>query len=149
MAGARAVQQSVLSDFPHADISVSIVWIQIPSFSDDKKAAAKMAATFDDSRVRHFYDPFPVHRAGRGFAEGLIAEGRGPAWDIYLFYKPGLVWDDAPPAPSAYLHQLSGGQRADAQYFATGDDLIERLHELVHATASASCRNARHAAADR
>ena len=131
MFGARAVQHSILRGFPNADISVSIVWIQMPGFNDTERTAAQIAATFTDSRVRHYYDPLPAHLAGRAFAQGIIAEGRGPAWDIYFFYEKGRVWKDRPPTPDVYMHQLGGGRRAPADHFRSGDKLVAGLRDAM------------------
>jgi hypothetical protein len=32
--------------------------------------------------------------------------GAGPAWDIYLFYRPGDRWSTSPPMPCEWWHQL-------------------------------------------
>ena len=133
------MQQSVLKDFPKADISVSIVWIQMPGFNDNETTARKIAASLDDPRVRHFYDPLATHRAGKAFAEGIIQQGAGPAWDIYFFYKPGKTWDDQPPQPDEWMHQLGGGRRADATRFHAGQDLIEQLHKAMHEVTGQQC----------
>lgn len=123
------MQKSILSAFPKADISVSIVWIQMPGFDDNAKTAAKIAGTFDDPRVKHFFDPLPGHLAGKAFAKGILKDNRGPAWDIYFFYEKGRVWEEAPPKPDSYLHQLGGGGRADSKRFRTGEDLIRGLRD--------------------
>ena len=65
MAGARAVQRSVLNDFPEVDISVSIIWIAMPGFNDNESTASKSAAILSGPRVRHFYDPRATHLAGK------------------------------------------------------------------------------------
>ena len=65
MQGARAVQKSVLRNFPDADISVSIVWIQMPGFNDNETTAKRMAGSFNDPRVKHYFDSFPAHLAGK------------------------------------------------------------------------------------
>jgi hypothetical protein len=32
-----------------------------------------------------------------------------PAWDVYLVYEPGILWnDDGPPRPTYFMHQLGG-----------------------------------------
>ena len=129
----------MLEDFPTADINVSIVWIQMPGFNDNDKTANQIAQTIKDKRVRHFYDPLPAHRAGKAFAKSLIAEGRGPAWDIYMFYNRAEQWDGDPPKPAEFMHQLSGGQRADPAHFCTGGDLIDSLHEAMHKVTGAQC----------
>ena len=138
MQGARAVQKSVLKKFPDADISVSIVWIQMPGFNDNERTSRQIAGTFSDPRVKHFYDPFPVHLVGTAFAKDRIS--RGPAWDIYFFYKKGQEWTNGPPEPAEWMHQLSGGERADESRFRTGTGLVEQLHEAMHQVTGAECR---------
>ena len=132
------MQNSVLKDFPDADISVSIVWIQMPGFNDNERTSRKIAGSFSDPRVKHFYDPFPVHLVGKAFAKDRISQG--PAWDIYFFYKKGEEWKDAPPEPAEWMHQLGGGGRADATKFHAGQDLIDQLHEAMHQVTGADCR---------
>lgn len=131
------MQKSILNDFPDADISVSIVWIQMPGFADDEAAARRIAGTFNDQRVQHFYDRFPAHLAGKAFAGNLVQHG--PAWDIYFFYGKGQQWTDTPPQPVEWMHQLSGGTRADPAKFHTGAELFERLHETMHEVTGAEC----------
>ena len=101
----------------------------MPGFNDNEKSARRIAATFDDRRVKHFFDPFPAHRAGKAFAEGRVS--RGPAWDIYFFYKKGQEWKDAVPEAAEWMHQLGGGERADARKFKAGQDLVKQLHESM------------------
>lgn len=129
--------KSVIQDFPETEISVSMVWIQMPGFNDNRETAKRIAETISDPRVKHFYDPFPTHNAGREFANGLI--NRGPAWDIYLFYDKDVAWDDKPPRPIEWWHQLGGGDRADLDRFAAGV-IADRLHESMHRVTGASCK---------
>lgn len=125
------MRKSILRDFPESDISVSLVWIQMPGFNDDERAARAMARTLHDPRVRQFYDPFGTHRAGRMFAKGCLREGTGPAWDIYFFYERGTIWKDRPPSPVEWVHQLDGERRADPKRFRTGEDLVTALHDAM------------------
>lgn len=141
MFGARAVLKSVVEEFPTADISISIVWIQMPGFSDNPQSAIKIAQTIKDPRVRHFYDPQATHLAGKAFAKNLLTEGRGPAWDIYFFYDKGLEWTDLPPSPSEWMHQLGGGRRADAARFHGGEDLVTHLHQAMHTLTGEDCKS--------
>ena len=132
------MQQSVLKKFPDVDISVSIVWIQMPGFNDNEQTSRQIAGSFSDSRVKHFYDPFPAHLVGKAFAKGRIS--RGPAWDIYFFYKKGQEWTDGPPEPAGWMHQLGGGERADGAMLRTGAALVEQLHKTMHQVTGAECR---------
>ena len=111
----------------------------MPGFNDSKKTAAKIAPTLRDPRVRHFYDPMASHLAGKAFAKGLLKDGAGPAWDIYFFYKKGLEWGDAPPPLTEWMHQLSGGRRADAARFRSGPALLDELHEAMHRVTGEDC----------
>ncbi len=93
MDGARAVRQAVLTAFPTADIRVSIVWI--PMLVDDSEAAARRSAQLlAEPRVRQFYDA--RQEVGRVVADSLGAAGE-IAWDTYLFYRPGSIWNVDPP----------------------------------------------------
>jgi hypothetical protein len=129
--GARAVQRSILKDFPNADISVSIVWINM--LPHDTEASAKESAKkfTSDQRVRHFYDP--EKRSGIAIAQGLGAEEGMVAWDMYLFYEIGSEWGEIPPSPANWMHQLKGSSWADSAHYRSGDDLIEALHAAMKA----------------
>ncbi|MCH7591349.1 MAG: hypothetical protein IH989_01025 [Planctomycetes bacterium] len=128
-----------MRNFPSVNIAVAVVWIQMPGFNDNQTTAGEAASTFNDPRVRHFYDSFPKHAAGKAFAEGHVTPNRGPAWDIYFFYNEGPEWVDGPPEPTAWMHQLSGGERADPDRFHTGDDLIAHLHAATHLITGKGC----------
>lgn len=124
------MQKAVLESFPKADISVTIVWIEMLP-SDSLAAAEKMAGTIRDPRVRHFYDPRATRHAGHAFAKGLLKEGAGPAWDIYLFYDKTAEWKDDPPKPVDWMHQLGGKDRADPARFRTGEHLMAQLRRTL------------------
>ena len=117
------MRRSILEEFPDADISVSIVWIQM--LPDDTKATAKRSARIiDDPRVRHFYDP--EQWSGTAIAGGFDWEGK-VAWDVYLFYDRGSQWTEGPPAPVDFMHQLSW----EPTHFRTGDDLVLGLRQAM------------------
>ena len=122
------MQQTIIEGFPHAQISVNIVWIDM--LAGDSEAAARQSAQIvRDPRVGHFHDP--QRRAGDAIAEGLLMPGAGPAWDIYLFYKPGDRWSTNPPMPCEWWHQLGGGKRADPSHFRWGEQLVEAFFETM------------------
>ena len=126
MQGARAVQKSIIEDFPNADISVSIVWIDMLP-SDTELTAKRSARIIDDPRVRHFYDP--GKRSGKAITQSLGWEGK-MAWDVYLFYTEGTEWVEDPPMPSDWLHQLNDSW-ADRVHFHSGNDLVEELYKTM------------------
>ena len=120
--GARAVQTSILEKFEHADISVTIVWIRMLP-NDTLEAASMAAGALTDSRVRHFFDP--EKQAGQAIARSLHWEGQ-TARDTYLFYAPGQKWEDLPPPPVDYAHQLTNAW-ADRDRLKIAGDLAENL----------------------
>jgi hypothetical protein len=128
------VQQAVLDDFPGVNINVMIIWIDILP-ADNIATAKRMARTLVHPRVRHFYDPRP-HPAGTAFRGDLVKSG--PTWDIYMLYGKSARWNDAPPKPDKWWHQLSGGRRADPDRYAAGE-LEDRLHDSMHEVTGATC----------
>ena len=127
VAGAIAVKESVVTAYPWADVSISIVWIDILA-RDDYAAAQRMAGIFNDPRVRQFHDPNGL--AGDAFAEGLLDQP--PAWDIYLFYAatPQKLWIDHPPEPTDWMHQIAF-QAADPARRRGGHDLVVGLYDAM------------------
>lgn len=129
MIGARAVLKSVIDLFPNADLSVSIVWINM--LADDNEERAKESARMftPDPRLRHFYDP--EKRSGIAIAQSLGGEKGAVAWDIYLFYKNGSEWLKRPPQPTDWVHQLKEDNWADPNLYYRGDDLADKLSEIM------------------
>jgi hypothetical protein len=116
----------VIEGFPHADISVAIVWINMLE-ADTEVAAQESARIIVDPRVHHFHDP--ERRVGKALARSLGAEGR-IAWDIYLFFARGSEWLKEPPRPIQWMHQLSADW-ADPTRLHVGEGLVEALHKTV------------------
>ena len=129
MAGARAVQEAIVKGYPDADITVSIVWINMLPL-DSRVIARVQAQTMQDLRVRHFHDP--RKRVGRAIAGSLGGRDK-VAWDIYLFFALGSEWNGGPPPPTWWAHQLSGSSWADPARYHRGDDLVAQLRQAVTA----------------
>ncbi len=111
---------------PEADIWVGIVWI--PMLKGDRFETAQRAAhIYKDQRVQQFYDA--EHHAGKAVAQSVGGTGE-IAWDIYLFYPEGSLWENAPPLPEIWMHQLSASW-ADAVYRHCGADLTKHLHTTM------------------
>ncbi len=91
--------------------------------SDTFEASSMAAGALTDSRVRHFFDP--EKQAGKAIARSLRWDGQ-TARDIYLFYAPGQKWEDLPPPPVEYAHQLTNAW-ADRDRLKIAGDLAEYL----------------------
>ena len=128
--GAKAIRESVLEAYPDAELSITIVWVDMLS-ADGEAAVTKAAEVFDDARVRQFYDE--TRRSSTAFATDVLYADGGPAWDIYLYYEPGAIWDEFPPKPAEWYHQLSGTKRGDPALFRPGQELVNQLRESTKA----------------
>lgn len=129
MVGARAVLKSVIDLFPNADISVSIVWINILADDNEERAKESAGIFIPDPRIRHFYDP--DKRSGIEIAQSLGGKKGAVAWDIYLFYKSGYEWLKNPPRPTNWVHQLKEDSWADPNFYYKGDDLADKLSDIM------------------
>ncbi len=59
-----------------------------------------------DPRVAHYWDP--DQRVGTAF-QPHIADLGSPAWDVWMLFAPGVLWEgEAPPQPTWWEHQLTG-----------------------------------------
>jgi hypothetical protein len=120
------VQYGILKSFPHAELDVLLIWVSMMS-GDTYEAAQKAAKKFKDKRVKQFYDPQQL--AGRAFAKSLGCSD-GVAWDIYLFYPLGTLWQDLPPPPESFMHQLRDSW-ADQRRLFENEQLRANLTETM------------------
>jgi hypothetical protein len=116
----------MIRKFPDADIAASIVWI--PMLDKDSIEAALPSVTYlNDKRFQHFYDQDQI--VGKEIAKSVGWDGH-IAWDIYLFYAPYTGWNNAPPKPNSWMHQLKDSW-ADKAHFRTGDGLVNSLLDAM------------------
>ena len=127
MKGAEAIRISILEDFPDEDYHLYVVWIDILR-GDNFDLAKKHAQLLNDPRVSHYYDA--DQNFGKSVANVLGGKGK-VAWDIYMFYNSGMKWEEQPPIPSSYMHQLGPLRHKwiDANYFHIGSKLIKEMHK--------------------
>ena len=77
----------------------------MPMLATDNRGAAKeREMTFSDNRIQHYWDP--GRTLGQSISRSLNMKN-DIAWDVYLVYPPGHVWDaELPPLPAFWMHQL-------------------------------------------
>lgn len=84
------------------------VWL--PIFGGDFKGEArKLSNSFRDKRVSYFLDP--DSSTGTQWERVLKTE-RFIAWDVYLLYGADANWENEPPQPAYWMHQLGGVTKA-------------------------------------
>jgi hypothetical protein len=112
------MQSSVLSTIDDLSLRAYVVWVPILP-EDNYGAAVESSATASDGRATHFWDEQRV--LPPSFARVLGLAQDSPAWDVYLAYSPGAKWEDAPPLPAFWHHQLgdlAAAPRLDGRAFA-------------------------------
>jgi len=99
------MQTAVLETIDDPSLRAYVVWVPVLP-DDSRSAAAENAALVTDARATHFWDEQRL--LPPLFARVLELPEGWPAWDVYLAYQPGVLWNDLPPAPSFWHHQLAG-----------------------------------------
>jgi hypothetical protein len=58
-----------------------------------------------------------------------------PAWDVYLVFGPAAEWNERPPVPTYWMHQLSRGA-APADLWLDGEKLRRVVNNLLSVAGS-------------
>ena len=99
------MQTQVLERVESASLAVYAVWEPILK-TDDERSSRQATTLFPDDRVSNYW--VDTRAVGRLF-QAPIELTTEPAWDVYLLYAPGVVWEeDGPPRPNYFMHQLGG-----------------------------------------
>jgi hypothetical protein len=108
VSGAMPATHAVLL-LPHTkDFRLYILWLPVLE-TDTPQAAEQVQARLPaDNRLGHFWDHDLM--LSRAYHWVLQLEQRSRrhrvAWDIFLLYGAGTVWNEAPPVPEFWMHQL-------------------------------------------
>ena len=107
--GASVIQTAVLEAIEDPSLRVYVVWVlMLPE--DQSVQAQEASCLVSDQRASHFWDAERV--LPTLFSSVLNLSSGYPAWDVYLAYPPGARWDDEPPKPPYWQHQLGGAAMA-------------------------------------
>jgi hypothetical protein len=113
-------------------LKVYVVWVPVLSRMSPEGltgAARASAQRLTDVRIRHYRDDEAL-LADR-FAPTLGLPEDVPAWDVFLLFAPGTRWDEEPPAPAFWMHQLDRGppaHRLDVAKLATEVERLRGVH---------------------
>jgi hypothetical protein len=118
------VHDEVLKQVDSDDLAVLAVWMPVLQ-SDNAPAGKQAEPLLPDPRVVHYWDD--DNSLGKLYGRSLtLPRGRQLAWDIYFVYAPGIRWDDEPPPPTVWMHQLGMDER-----HLSGDKLRKTILELL------------------
>lgn len=78
--------------------------------TDDLPSANQREGIFRDHHFTHRWD---ADRILGSLLSRTLNLKRSVAWDVYLAYPPGHIWDvELPSAPEFWMHQLDGDDPA-------------------------------------
>lgn len=84
-------------------LAAYVVWV--PELGAQLKNVASATVLIPDPRAKQYWDPDEVVGVKYGRALGID----GPAWDVYMLFEAGKVWNRSePPKPDFWMHQLGG-----------------------------------------
>jgi len=127
--GAEAVRKSIIDRFAESGVFAVVVW-QPMLEPDDEEAARIASGIFAEASAVQFYDPerlagwaFEREQFSRKWDEvdaalpadhwlRQIVDSKpepAPEWDIYMVYRPGVLWEDETPAPDAFIRHIGRG----------------------------------------
>ena len=102
MRGYRVITD-LLKEFDSEEFKGLVVFLPMVH-GDDAASADERAREFEDARLASLWDQ--ERSVGRLFKQTLGLNST--AWDVYLLYEPGVVWEgERPPPPISWMHQLS------------------------------------------
>lgn len=106
LAGVDVVHGS-LGEFASSQIVPLVLWVLMRE-GDTEMAAVTASRRF--TAARHFWEEegWPVSSALRPILGLGHYDPQYSAWDVYLFFRPGVIWETgaAPPAPDSWAHNL-------------------------------------------
>jgi hypothetical protein len=103
-----------------------VVWL--PIFGGNFRGESrKLSRSFPDRRVSYFIDP----RSRTGSVWEPVLKTERLAWDVYLLYDGAAIWEETPPVPGFWMHQLHGVTNAprldEAQFTAKLKSMLAEL----------------------
>jgi hypothetical protein len=108
VSGAMSAAHAVLSLPCAREFRLYILWLPVLE-TDTPQAAAQVQGRLPaDARLQHFWDhDLWLSQAFHQVLQlGQRSRRHRVAWDIFLLYGAGSVWNGAPPVPEFWMHQL-------------------------------------------
>lgn len=115
----------MLATIASEKLVIYVIWEPILR-TDDARSARKATMLVPDPRARHYWVDTQALAEIFQPALGLTTE---PAWDVYLVYPPGAAWNDEPPKPEFFMHQLVG--RLPEERHLDGAALAQQIRKWV------------------
>lgn len=107
--GARVVQKDVIDQLIGKPVRTFVVWTPV-LFSDTRDDALAATKEFRGTFVEQFWDP--ARKLGRAYAKVVdLPAKRSLAWDVHFVHRASDSWQEVPPRPFDWMHQLGDDDR--------------------------------------
>lgn len=124
------VLKTVISPLDSKSVAAQIVWMPMVA-GDHPKLANQLAQSWQEPIISHSWDSKRV--LGNEFQK--VLKLTNTAWDIYLIYKPGVVWEGSlPPKPTYWMHLLSESSGADPAFFLNQETFSKQIKSFLKST---------------
>lgn len=96
--------RDILQKHPHGRIKVLVVWSLIRT-ADSRRAAESASGYLPDPRAEHFWDLWNF--VVKLYGHQLRFPPTELAWNLFVVYKPHLIWRDQLPEPTTWMQALN------------------------------------------
>lgn len=121
------VREQILENLNSDNVKVYVVWTPVLR-EDDRTTANEATQLIEDNRVQQFWDD--DKSLGLSFGKIVtLPRKRTLAWDVYLIFDQESQWQDQPPVPADWMHQLGIDEKT-----LDGKKLLESVQRLVRQT---------------
>jgi hypothetical protein len=128
--GASIIQQNVVNRFATEKLAVYVVWVPLLNLQDPptlQRHAHQYASLIPAGpRVTHYSDPEAY--VAKAYGRVLGVPYGSPAWDVYLAFGADARWDETPPPPAHWEHQLGG---MSSRNYLDGPHFSEEVGKLL------------------
>ncbi len=128
--GASEVKKHVLDQIPTPNLWAYVVWQPVLLWRARESAARRAERRIFDQRVTHFWDART--ELGKLYSEILNLPGGIPAWDVYFILGLEVRWEDKPPTPTYWMHQL--GKAGPSELRLDGEKFARVVNGLLVTT---------------
>ena len=130
--GQRFINDLFINEFPSETNLIGFTaWISIDGWGT-LKDVTKLTPEINDKRMFNYWDP--LMKLGKLYKTPLhLNNNYLTAWDVYLIYKPGIIWkNDFPPSPTFWMHQLGDKESgAEINLFLDKTTFLKKLKEII------------------
>lgn len=121
------VREQILENLNSDNVKVYVVWTPVLR-EDDRTTANEATQLIEDDRVQQFWDDDKSLGLSFGKIVTLPRE-RTLAWDVYLIFDREAEWQDQPPVPADWMHQLGIDEKT-----LDGKKLLTSVERVVRQT---------------